>query len=249
MERRRVIPAIAAGLVCLCVLVAPVSATTLTLDTGKSLELQPGVTDNFTFSATNDSGAISNFLGYAIGFQIVPVGSPTGSLTVGPITVSPVNPLPAPGPTSGTVDFTQPNLATLAGSAEINGSTQFWSIGASANEEIQTVNPLGNYNLGAVAFTLSENAAVGDTWAIHAVQQAGIFIKSYWVDEDFNDFVFGNWPSSPVGNTSVQVGTITAVPEPGSLMLAGSAITAAGWYGWRSRRHRGGVAIHTADGH
>lgn len=232
MHGRQLFPAFVAGFFLLLASIAPASATTLTLGTSTSLSLQPGETGNFTFSATNDAGAITNFLGWAIGFQMVPVDSPTGSLTVGFLTQPVVAPMPPGG-----IDFTQPNLVTLGSNAVINGQTQFWSIGASANDDVQTVNSLATYNLGSVAFTASLDATPGSTWQIHAVQQAGSFIKSYWTDDNFADAVFGNWPSAPVGNTSVQIGTISVVPEPSSLMLAASAIMGAGWYGWRSRRN------------
>jgi hypothetical protein len=231
MERPRIIPALVAGLLSLSALIAPVSATTLTLDTGKSLQLQPGSSDNFTFSATNDEGAITNLLGWAIGFQVVPIGTPTGSLTVGLLTKPAVDPMPA-----GEVDFGQPALGILANSATENGSPNFWGIAAAALDDIQVVDSSTSYNLGSVNFTLSANATAGDSWGIYAVQQPSTFIKSYWSDDAFNPIGFGNWETLPNPVGSVQIGTISAVPEPGSLVLAGSALAAAGWYGARKRR-------------
>lgn len=231
MNRREKTVSFLAGSLLLLSQMVPAAATTMTMDTGKLLELQPGQSDNFTFSATNDAGAITNLIGWSIGFQVVPIGAPTGSLTVGLLSKPAVNPMPA-----GDVDLGQPAFGILANSAVENGSPNFWGISAAALDDVQTVNSSTSYNLGAVNFTLSANATAGDSWGIYAVQQPSTFIKSFWSDDGFNPIGFGNWQTLPNPVGSVQIGTISAVPEPSSLMLAGSAIVAAGWYSWRSPR-------------
>jgi len=55
-----------------------------------------------------------------------------------------------------------------------------------------------------------------------------------FIDIAFSNLAFGSQPSY----NQLTLGTITAtaVPEPGSLVLAGSAIAAFGWYAARKRR-------------
>jgi hypothetical protein len=203
-------------------------ATVLSLDTGKSVTIQQSGSATFTFSATNDAGAITdNFLGWTIGFQVVPLGTTAGSLTVGSLSQPLTNPMPA-----GSLDFTQPILATLANSGTINGLTQYYAMGVSSNDVLQTVNSLTSYNLGSVGFTASPTAS--GTWAVYAVQQSGALARSYWTDGVFSDSNFGNLPNT--GNLSVQIGTITAVPEPSTIALLGMSMASAGWYAWRTRR-------------
>lgn len=213
--------------------VVPGSATTLTVDTGKSLELQPGGTGLFTFSATNDAGAISeDFLGWTMGFQVLPSGVTSGSLTVGELFNAATN----PAVLGVEVEITQPNqIFVLANSGTINGSTGFRSMTINSLDTLATLQGSTSYNLGDLTFTASPDAA--GTWNVYAVQQADPFAKTYWTDAALADGQFGNLPQSG-GNSSVLVGTISvnAVPEPSSLMLAASAIVASGWFGWRSRR-------------
>jgi hypothetical protein len=211
-------------------------ATNLTLDVGKTATVQQGASGTFTFSATNDAGAITDFLGWTLGIQVQPAGTTSGTLSIGSLLVPTSNPI-LTGTLGSNIDFTAPTPATLANSGTINGSTQFTFFGMSANDELRTVNASETYNLGSLTFNASPTAS--GTWNVYAVQQQGaIAWKSYWTNGDLTDAPFANpiWQPSPVGNTSVLIGTITAVPEPSSLALLAAAVASAGWFGWKTRR-------------
>jgi hypothetical protein len=211
-------------------------ATNLTLDVGKTATVQQGSSGTFTFSATNDAGAITNFLGWTLGIQVQPAGTTSGTLSIGSLLLPTSNPI-LTGTLGSNIDFTAPTLGTLTNSGTINGSTQFTFFGMSANDEARTVNSSASYNLGSVSFNASPNAS--GTWNVYAVQQQGaIAWKSYWTDDTLTDAPFANpiWQPAPSGNTSVLVGTITAVPEPSSLALLAAAVASAGWFGWKTRR-------------
>jgi hypothetical protein len=226
--------AVVAVALCLLALVATASATTLTLDTGKSLTLFQGGSGLFTFSATNDAGDISEvYLGWNIGFQVLPSGVTGGSLIVGELFQPAINPAVA-----GELEFIQPDqVLLLSGSAVINGSDSFRSMSINSTDTLATLQGSTSYNLGSLSFSATPDA-VG-TWNVYAVQQGPGFEKTYSTlfNEGFSDAYFGNLLPS-AGNSSVLIGTIsvTAVPEPSSLVLAGSALMAAGWFGWRWRR-------------
>jgi len=218
--------------------VVPASATTLSLDTGKSLTLQPSTTGSMTFSFTNNAGAITdNFLAWTLGIQVLPAGSVSGTLTLGTLTQPVTNPMPI-----GTYDSTQPTLLTLGGSGTINGSTNYYQINLTTTEALGTV--LGNtsYNMGTLGFTAS-GAAAG-TWNIYAVQQNAPFYESYWTDGSLTDTDFGNLPRG-AGNSSILLGTVTvsAVPEPGSLAAAAVTGGIAACCAWRRRRKAGARAV------
>ena len=216
--------------------VVPASATTLSLDTGKSLSLQPSTTGSMTFSFTNNAGSITDFLSWTLGIQVLPSGSASGTLTLGTLSIPVVNPMP-----TSFVDGTQPTLATLANSGTINNSTQYYQISIQG-PGTETI--LGNtsYNMGTLGFTAS-GAAAG-TWNVYAVQQAGVFAESYWFNDSITDTDFGNLPRG-AGNSSILLGTVTvsAVPEPGSLAAAAVTGGIAACCAWRRRRKAGARAV------
>lgn len=210
-------------------LVGPAVATTITLDTGKSATINQGATGTFSLSATNDAGAITdNFLGWTLGIQVLPAsGTNVGTMTPVSLTQPLSNPMPV-----GTLDVINPLLSTLALSATINGSTQYFLTAAATTDTLGTLAGSTTYNLGNLGITASANAA--GTWNVYAVQQSGANYRSYWTDGSANDVQFGNLPNT--GNSSILIGTVTAVPEPSTVVLLGMSLASAGWYAWRTRR-------------
>jgi len=220
-------------------LAASADATVLSLDTGKSLNLLQGQSGSFTFSFTNDAGALTeDFVSWTLGVQLLPDGGATGALTLGVLTQPATNPMPV-----GAVDLSGPLAGTTFGGASINGTTSFSQIAATATETVGTVASAASYNMGTVGVTASANA-VG-TWSMYVIQQGGSAYQSYWTNASLSDTDFGNLPRG--GSTSVSgsllVGTVSVVPEPGGLALVGSAAVGLAYVACRWRRpgrRRGG---------
>jgi len=226
------------------------SGGTLSLDIGKNVELQPAGSGTFTFSATTGNEAPEDFIAWSIAFQVVPSGSVTGSLSVGvppnalPITSSVgtefsgslTNPVVNPilNDTSG-ADLSQPRMYLLGSSAVINSLTTYIGMGGTITEDYPTLSPTTSYGIASVGFSVS-GGVPGDTWTVYAVQQQGsTLLKTYWIGDN-GDEPFQNIPFASGGNYAIAVGSISVVPEPSTLLLAGPAIIAGGWYLSRKRR-------------
>lgn len=196
-----------------CIQIVPAGATVLSLDTGKSLSLSPSTSGNLTFSFTNNDGDITaNFLNWTLGIQVLPSGSVSGNVTLGTLAQSAT----APMPIGAFPDTIQPTLLMLAGAATINGSTDFYQIGMQTTVALGTVLGNATYNMGTLGITASAGAF--GTWNVYAIQQ-GTPHQSFWTNGSLTEVDFGNLPRS-AGDSSIQLGTITVVPEPNSLALA-----------------------------
>lgn len=227
-------------LACLALVVAfaatPASATTLSVDTGKSLTLQPGTSGTLTLSITNDAGAITNnFAGWVLGLQLVPAVSTTGSIGYGTLANAAVNPAI---PRSGSdIEASNESAAFPAGTT-INGLNSFQSLAIANLVDATTLLGSTSYNLGDLQITSSGDASgVWNVFAINLPSADGT--KSYWFDAAFGENNYGNIAVPTTGNTtSVLLGTVTvtAVPEPGSLALA--AFGAGGVLAAMARRRR-----------
>jgi len=120
----------------------------------------------------------------------------------------------------------------------MNGTTDAYQIGVANDTDSVTQWALGQtYNLADLVVELSPGAQ--GTWTVFGINDR--FDTSNWFDGvTFDTNAFSNLATAPITNpqsyTSLTLGTITAVPEPSSLAIAGSAIAAAGWHVTRKRR-------------
>lgn len=231
-------PALAAGFL-LLLGSGQISAATLSLETGKSLELQPGQSGSLTLSLSNDAGNVTNFNGWVVGVQFLPTLGTTGSLSLTGLTQPATNPAVTNNP--GT-PFVDPDLELFEFDGNplfVNGSDKFTlvSITSGISSNVQTLLGSTSYNLGTLTFSASGDA--DGTWNLYAINPNELDgEKSWWYTNGLNSVSYGNltMPGEGLPANSIQLGTISVVPEPNSLVLAASAIVAGGWYSWRSRR-------------
>ena len=215
----------------------PVLATPINLDTGKTLGITSStsslVSGTLTFSMTNTSAtpdAVTTLNAWNLGFQVLPIGIVTGSVT--PISV--FNPATNPvlaGP-SGVDPATQ---FALVLTATTNGTKNAFSWGMAQTDGLDA-NTLGvNTTKNFASFVLQASVGASGTWGFFAVNQSLAGGPSYWADTDGASTAFGNLPAT--NGSSLQIGTITvtAVPEPSSIVLAAFAVAGAGWFAVRAR--------------
>jgi hypothetical protein len=221
--------------------VGPLQAATLFLDTGAMLGLQPGGTGSLTISLSNDAGSVTNFNGWVVGIQYLPTPGATGSIALESLVQPATNPAVTNNVGTPVLD---PDLELFdfdAAPLFVNGSDLFSVISITSAQPSNTQTLLGStsYNLGTLTFSASANAQ--GTWNLYAINPNELDgERSWWYTNGLNTVSYGNLllPAEGQSANSLLIGTIsvTAVPEPSSLLLAGSAIVAAGWFGWRSRR-------------
>lgn len=204
---------------------AAMAAAVVNLDTGKSLVLQPGGTGSLTLSLTNAGDASALVNSYSLGLLIVPT-SGTDAATFDAWTAPATNPLLS----DGNAEYTPsdpPQLFPLNAPVTISGTDYFdyYPVqAANTNGANDPLAPAATRNIGALSFTAG--AGTG-TWAVYVVNQEpqeGGLPLSFYLNAAFADFGFGNLPA--VNGASLLVGTVgwTAVPEPASLGIVGSAL-------------------------
>jgi len=216
---------VAAWLAVMVVPSGPAHAAVINLDTGINVVGLPGSTVDFTFSATNDAGDVTNWSGWFLGIQVLPSGSTTGGITLNPLASPVVNPS-----LTGNLEVSGPGPSIpLASGISLNGSTDFRSIGIITDPEVNLTFPgSATLNLATLPVTLSADAS--GTWNVYVVQQPVAFLKSYYVDADATDLVFGNAqpPTLVADSYAIQVGSISVVPEPTGITLGVLGAGAAG---------------------
>jgi hypothetical protein len=221
----------------------------------------PSGSQNITIPVLNGTGSpTATMFGWALGIEIVPVGGATGTLSIGatsdtidPNTGSVINPPPNDVFTNSSGVLT-PFVSSSPAYTTISNTNA-----ASAGVKV----PTSGDNL--VYFNLTSTNAVG-TFKIVAFNDSSNGYSNWTYDNLSNpsdpnnslSFAFTNIGASgsfPGSEQQFVLGTITvlapsAVPEPGSLVLAGVAAAGYAGYGWRRKRRLAGEALpNTADGH
>lgn len=223
------IAAIIAGLGCVAALASPIN-----MDTGKTLTLQPGSSGTVTLSLTNQNAgsAITDFNGWSTGLQLLPQAGAVGTATITGAALPATN----PALTDPEIPLTfTPNQNLLVAA---NGTTLYSSLISSNQSPAVTTFTLGQrYNVADLTVALSPNAS--GTWNLFAVNNANGIAS--WANQFGAATDFGNVARVNGDAGTTLIGTVSAVPEPQSFVLAGSAMAAAAWFAWRSRR-RGLVA-------
>lgn len=207
-----------------------VSASPLNIDTGKTLTIQPGGSGTLTLSLTNlNSGtAISTFNAWSMGLQLLPRAGATGSATIVSAAL--------PATNAALADPEDPPLFSPGETLSVpaNGSTVYTLVASGNKTAAETTFSLGQqYNVADLAISLSGDAS--GAWDLYAVNNAN-GIAAWTSAPPVVTSSYGNLPQADGNTGSLLVGTVSAVPEPGGFLLAGTGLAAAGWFAWRSRR-------------
>jgi len=210
-------------------------ATPINLDTGISLDVEPGTTGTATLSATNFNGGstVTNWNAWTVALQLLPNPGATGTMTISGISLPATNGSLA-NPDAGTFD---PSGVLFE---PANGETAYTAIGFANNTNANTTWASGQqYNLAGISFTASGDAS--GSWTLYAVNQSDIdfFSTTNYFNSVATPFPFGNVPAT--NGSSLTLGTITAVPEPASMTLALAAGTVGLVTLRRRRQDRGGA--------
>lgn len=200
-------------------------ADMLRLGTGLNVSVFPGGSSAFvTVPLFNDTGTptLNHLAGWQVSLRIVPQLGSTGTVSIDTATIGyPANnvlhdPFPAAAPqltiSGGDVTVTSTN-ADFTGDTVPNSGKALFVVRVNASPTA-----LGLFDL--VVF----NDAAGN--------------RTNWTDSAFTNQAFTNAPF--VSGNVLTLGTITAVPEPGSLLICVAGCLATGAYGraWRRRRGR-----------
>ena len=189
-----------------------VVATPINIDTGNLLSMSPGANSSLVLSATNANAgsSVTTFNGWTLGLQLLPQGGATGTLTMTGIS----------NPTTNSA-LTVPDTPTFINSTlntATNGTTAYKYVGISNVDATTTTFALGQ-SLNLMSLAMSSSAGAAGTWNLYAVNQSPS--QSAWLDVTGLGTDYGNVPAT--NGTSLLVGTVTVVPEPGSMVLAGLA--------------------------
>jgi hypothetical protein len=192
---------------------------------------------------------------WSLELQIVPLTGATGTLAISnadfPTTGTDLLSGDAPGTLLS--DLSLNNLLQdsngVTQPAIINGvsSANVYSITNGNAASVNTIAPSGNSSLTTI--TLNSTNASGQ-FGIYAVNDNNLGSgDTSWANKSFVASSFTNLPDpgdTPANASFVQLGTITVVPEPGSMILAGMAGLGMCGYGWRRKKSGTAATIMTA---
>ena len=189
-----------------------VQATPISIDTGKSVSMSPGANSVVLLSATNANAgtSVTNFNGWTLGLQLLAQAGATGTVTMTGISNPAVNPaLTVPD----TETFSNALLTTAT-----NGTTAYKYVGISNVDATTTTFALGQ-SLNLASLAVSSSSTASGVWNLYAVNQSSS--QSAWLDDTGLGTDYGNLPA--INGTSLLLGTVSVIPEPGPMLLAGLA--------------------------
>ena len=189
-----------------------VQATPISIDTGKSVSMSPGANSVVLLSATNANAgtSVTNFNGWTLGLQLLAQAGATGTVTMTGISNPAVNPaLTVPD----TETFSNALLTTAT-----NGTTAYKYVGISNVDATTTTFALGQ-SLNLASLAVSSSSTASGVWNLYAVNQSPS--QSAWLDVTGLGTDYGNLPA--INGTSLLLGTVSVIPEPGPMLLAGLA--------------------------
>lgn len=205
-------------------------ASPLNVDTGKNLSLNPGDTGTVTLSLTNENSGspVTTFNSWGFGLQLIANPGATGTATL----VS--GALPAVNPALADPENPPQFVPGQTLSVPANGTTDYTLVSSANQSPLETTFALGQtYNIMDVDISLSPGAS--GSWSLFAVNDLlgfGVWLSSLGTPTNF-----GNLPSLNGDAGTALIGTLTAVPEPSSILLAASSVLATcAWLRRRSRR-------------
>ena len=190
----------------------PAPATPITIDTGKAVSMSPGANSVVLLSATNANAgtSVTNFNGWTLGLQLLAQAGATGTVTMTGISNPAVNPaLTVPD----TETFSNALLTTAT-----NGTTAYKYVGISNVDATTTTFALGQ-SLNLASLAVSSSSTASGVWNLYAVNQSPS--QSAWLDVTGLGTDYGNLPA--INGTSLLLGTVSVIPEPGPMLLAGLA--------------------------
>jgi len=213
---------------------AAVAGPIVNFTTNSSLSLPQVGTGSMTMRFANAGDAPQDVSGYTLAIMLVQT-SGSGTLTFDSWT-KPSNPVIG-DPDAEYTPFEPPSVFQLNAPINIGGFNYFdyysVQVGATDNFNYQLLAG-ATKDAGLMTFTTSGEGA-WDVYVVNQTAQPGGLPVSVLQNNLGDEFGFGNLPAA--NGESLLVGTITAVPEPSTVVLVGCAALAL-VAGRTRRRHR-----------
>ena len=210
---------------CLALLASSASGVPIVnLSTGLSLEMQESTSGTLTMQFTNVGDGTQSVNSYSLAILVVQT-SGTSTLTFDSWT-KPADPVLIGDVAAEYTPFDQPALFPLNAPVSIGGTEYFeyYAVQAAATDNFDY--PLlasATKNVGLMTFTNSGEGS-WDLYVINQEAQAGGLPLSLMQNLAGDEFAFGNLPVA--NGAALKMGTVVAVPEPSTVVLAGVAVLA-----------------------